>query len=140
MAQHSENKYTVTSKILDLQSRVLALETANKELRQWVEGALSTKINDAKNLIQDSIRIPVDGAPGRDGVDGRSIIGPQGPRGDVLIPNDSEVAASLLALRQKHARSLAAIQVALEANGKRKYSGMKAILDAELKTIEASLR
>jgi hypothetical protein len=134
------NVFTVNQRILDLQSRVLALETANKQLIQWVEGALSTKINDAKNIIQDSIRIPADG---KDGVDGVSITGQpgaKGDRGDCTIPNDSEVAAALHAIRQKHARCLAMLQAALEANGKRKHSGTKAVLDAELKTIEASLR
>jgi hypothetical protein len=125
MSQHSENKYTVTSKILDLQSRVLALETANKELRQWVEGALSTKINDAKNLIQDSIRIPVDGAPGRDGVDGRSIIGPQGPAGDITTYGPEELQQAVIALRIKlktlHATFLA--RLIEEIDGHKKGGG-----------------
>jgi hypothetical protein len=50
--------------------------------------------------------------PGPAGKDGQSIVGPagpQGPRGDCLIPNNSELAAAVIAYRQKHA----AIQASL---------------------------
>jgi hypothetical protein len=67
-------------------------------------------------------------------------IGETGERGDCLIPNDSEVAAALLALRQKHARFLAMLQEEMAANGKRQHNGLKKVLEGVLKTIESSLQ
>jgi hypothetical protein len=61
------------------------------------------------------------GPAGKDGIDGRSIVGPQGPkgdRGDCTIPNESELASALLALRKKHAKLLAKIKYDLELIGK----------------------
>jgi hypothetical protein len=141
MAPHSENKYTVGAKLSDLTSRVTSLEKENAELRTHLAGKLETLVNDARNIIQGQIKIPRDGKDGCNGVDGATgATGVKGDRGDCTIPNDSEVAAALLVIRQKHARALAMIQAALEANSKRKHSGAKVVLDAELKTIEASLR
>ena len=140
MGNTRENRFTVHQRLAASEARMTALEAENKQLRQWVLGELSTKINDAKNLIQDSIRIPVDGRNGRDGV---SIVGPAGPkgdRGDCLIPNDSEVAAALIALRQKHAAALARIQDALVKNSGRKHSGIKKVLEAELQLIASELK
>lgn len=83
------------------------------------------------------------GPAGKDGKDGQSIVGPAGPkgdRGDCLIPNDSEVAAALIALRQKHAAALARIQDALAKNSGRKHSGIKKVLEAELQLIASELK
>jgi hypothetical protein len=114
MAPHKDTKYTVNQRILDLQSRVLALETENKTLRTWVLGELATKINDAKNTIQGQIRIPQDGKDGRDGRDSNV----PGPRGDILYIGPAEVAAQIQILRTARARVQAAIYQALaEANG-----------------------
>ncbi len=93
------------------ENAIAELKKENAELRVHLKGALETAINDAKNVIQDSIRIPQDGRdglPGRDGVDGQSIVGPQGPRGDVLIPNESEAQAALKEARLNNARRHAA--------------------------------
>jgi hypothetical protein len=49
------------------------------------------------------------GADGKDGAPGA-----QGPRGDVLIPNESELAAAVIALRQRIARIQAAHLVEIE--------------------------
>jgi hypothetical protein len=52
--------------------------------------------------------------PGPAGKDGQAIVGPAGPqgtRGDVMIPNDSELAAAVIAYRQKHAKIQAALLV-----------------------------
>jgi len=121
MGNTRENRFTVHQRLAASEARLTALEAENKQLRQWVLGELTSKINDAKNVIQDSIRIPQDGAPGRDGrdgVDGQSIVGPQGPRGDVLIPNESEAQAALkearLKLAQRHAAFIAPIVRRLE--------------------------
>jgi hypothetical protein len=96
------------------ENAIAELKKENAELRVHLKGALETAINDAKNVIQDSIRIPQDGRdglPGRDGVDGQSIVGPQGPRGDVLIPNESEAQAALKEARLNNAKRHA-IQIA----------------------------
>jgi hypothetical protein len=93
------NKYGVANRLLLLENAVTELRKENKELRTHMVGALHTAINDAKNVIQDSIRVPVDGAPGRDGKDGGT--GPQGPPGDVLYIGPDEVAAEVKALRRK---------------------------------------
>jgi hypothetical protein len=98
------NKYGVHNRLNLLESRCTALEQQNAELRTHFWTALETKTNDLKNVIQDSIRIPVDGIPGkdgRDGVDGQSIVGPRGERGDVLIVSESQLAAAVIALRRK---------------------------------------
>jgi hypothetical protein len=111
MSAHNDSKYSVNSKISDLQARVLSLETANKNLLAFVESELQTRINDARNILRGQIRDGIDGAPGkdgRDGVDGQSIVGPQGPRGDVLIPNESEAQAALKEARLNNARRHAA--------------------------------
>jgi hypothetical protein len=105
------NKYTIHSRIAMAENAIAELKKENAELRVHLKGALETAINDAKNVIQDSIRIPQDGRdglPGRDGVDGQSIVGPQGPRGDVLIPNESEAQAALKEARLNNARRHAA--------------------------------
>lgn len=102
MPTHNDNKYTVHQRLADLTSRVTELEAENKRLRVHLAGELKTAVSDAKNVIQSSIRTPVDGkdgAPGRDGIDGG--VGPQGPRGDVLIPNETELQQAVIALRRK---------------------------------------
>jgi hypothetical protein len=108
------NKYTIHSRIAMAENAIAELKKENAELRTHLKGALETAVNDAKNVIQDSIRIPQDGRdglPGRDGVDGQSIVGPQGPRGDVLIPNESEAQAALKEARLNNAKRHA-IQIA----------------------------
>jgi hypothetical protein len=105
------NKFTVHTRLAMLENAVTELRKENTELRVHLAGKLETLVNDAKNVIQDSIRIPQDGAPGkdgRDGADGQSIVGPQGPRGDVLIPNESEAQAALKEARLNNARRHAA--------------------------------
>jgi hypothetical protein len=117
------NKFTVHGRIAALENAVTELRKENADLRTHLKGALQTAVNDAKNVIQSGIRIPVDGkdgAPGRDGVDGQSIVGPQGPRGEVLIPNESELAAVVITLRaemvRQRAKTLAAIYQAIIDN------------------------
>jgi hypothetical protein len=116
------NKYTVAGRLSVLESRCTALEQENSQLRAHLVGALQTAINDAANTIQSSqksdfrelqasIRIPQDGAPGRDGVDG--AVGPKGEAGDVLIVGESELAQAVTALRikikQQHAKFIAVL-------------------------------
>lgn len=127
---NGQNKYTVAQRLNILESRCTALEAENKELRTHLAGQLETKINDAKNLIQDSIRVPADGAPGRDGtngVDGQSIVGPQGPRGDVLIVGESELAQAVIGLRRKlkeqHAKFIAVLVEHAEGQKKGTWVG-----------------
>lgn len=96
---HNDNKYTVHQRLADLTSRVTELEAENKKLRVHLVGALQTAVNDAKNVIQDSIRVPVDGKDGRDGVTGPQ--GENGGRGDVLIPNETELQQAVIGLRRK---------------------------------------
>lgn len=132
----ADNKYSVNAKLLDLASRLTALEAENKALRTHLWGALETKANDLRHVIQDSIRVPVDGKDGKDGANGVSITGPQGVKGACLVPNDSEIAAALLGYRKKHAAILAKILELQEQNGRRPHSGMKATLAAILKIIE----
>ncbi len=64
------NKFTVHTRIAMLENAVTELKKENSELRVHLKGALETAVNDAKNTIQDSIRIPQDGRDGREGVDG----------------------------------------------------------------------
>jgi len=112
----NSTKYTVNARLSDLQSRVLALEAENKELRTHLAGQLETKINDAKNLIQDSIRVPADG---RDGRDGRDSTVP-GPRGEVLYVGPEELQAAVIDARRKlkehHAGVIAILIESIEAS------------------------
>jgi hypothetical protein len=81
------------------------------------------------------------GPAGKDGIDGQSIVGPQGPkgdRGDCTIPNDSEVASALLALRKKHAALLAKIKYDLELIGK-SHGGLNQGLKIVLQGIQRDL-
>jgi hypothetical protein len=81
------------------------------------------------------------GPAGKDGIDGQSIVGPQGPqgdRGDCAIPNESEVASALLALRKKHARLLAKIKYDLELIGK-SHGGLNQGLKMALQGIQRDL-
>jgi hypothetical protein len=133
----NDNKYSVNSKISDLQARVLSLETANKELRVHLWGALETKANDLKHVIQDSIRVPLDGRNGIDGANGATgQQGIQGVPGDVTYITPAEVAAQVQALRLKLAKWQAAIQFAYEQNYGTKHSGLKIAIDNVLKAIE----
>jgi hypothetical protein len=145
MPSHSDNKYTINSKILDLQSRVLALETANKELKLWLLGELQTRINDSQNVIQGAqesdfreLKASVkNGVDGRNGVDGAT--GPQGAQGvpgDVTYITPVEVEAQVQALRLKLAKWQAAVQFAYEQNYGTKHRGLKVAIDSILKTIE----
>jgi hypothetical protein len=61
------------------------------------------------------------GDTGAQGPKGDTIVGPRGEkgdRGDVLIPNESELAAEVLALRQQRARLQAVFILAAERNEK----------------------
>jgi hypothetical protein len=109
MSTHRDNKYSVNARLSELTSRVTALEAENKELRVHLAGQLETKINDAKHLIQASIRIPQDGKDGRDGRD--SVV--PGPRGDITVYGPEELKATVLELRRKlkeqHAKFIAVL-------------------------------
>jgi hypothetical protein len=143
---NGQNKYTVAQRLNILESRCTALEAENKELRTHLAGQLETKINDAKNLIQDSIRVPADGAPGRDGtngVDGQSIVGPQGPRGDACVIGSAEMAAAVIELRRKlkehHAAVIARLIEGIEANRRPGSSGAARILATHLEMIKRDI-
>jgi hypothetical protein len=113
---NGQNKYTVAQRLNALESRCTALEAENKELRLHLAGHLETKINDAKNLIQDSIRVPADG---RDGRDGRDSTVP-GPRGAVLYVGPEEMQQAVTDARRKlkehNATFLAHLIEGIEAN------------------------
>ncbi len=124
------NKYTVHTRLGLLENAVTELKKENAELRVHLAGKLETLVNDAKNTIQDSIRIPVDGAPGkdgRDGVDGQSIVGPKGDTGDVLVIPESEMAKAVIALRIKlkehHAAVIAVLVEHVEGQKKGTWVG-----------------
>lgn len=128
----AENKYTVNARILDLQSRVHSLEKENKQLRLWVNGELTNKINDARNILRGQIRDGVDGRDGRDGVDGQSIVGPQGPKGEsgdvqyLNLADKKEVLAYVKANRrlvlEHHARVIESIDRHINDNSKNSSS------------------
>lgn len=135
--------------ILGNPDRIIALENAVKELRRetaelrvHLAGTLQTAINDAKHDIQASIRVPKDGAPGRDGIDGKpgeSIIGPQVLAGSITVIGDAELRAAVNVLRQKQIKWLAAIAHAREQNGQRPTS-QRVLIEAILAKIEVDSR
>jgi hypothetical protein len=133
----ANNVYAVNGRLSQLENAVAELKKENAELRTHLWGALETKANDLKHVIQDSIRTPVDGKDGRSGVDGAT--GPQGAkgeRGDVLVPNETELQQAVQELRLKLARWQAAIQFAHEQNSGQTHRGLKAAIAATLKAIE----
>jgi hypothetical protein len=151
MGNTRENRFTVHQRLASSEARLTALEAENKQLRQWVLGELTSKINDAKNTIEDSIRVPQDGKdglPGRDGVDGQTIVGPKGDTGDVLIIPESAMAKAVLDLRrelkEKHAATIAVIverleyekSAGIEGNGAWLHRHFAQILESLMKDIE----
>jgi hypothetical protein len=151
---NGQNKYTVAQRLNVLESRCTALEQENSQLRAHLAGALQTAINDAANTIQSSqksdfrelqasIRIPQDGAPGRDGVDGQSIVGPKGDAGDVLVIPESELAQAVLDLRRKlkeqHATFIARLIEGIEANRRPESNHLARILATHLETIKTAI-
>ena len=133
MATH-DPKYTVQTRLANLTSRVTELEAENKRLRVHLAGELKTAISDAKNIIQDSIRVPQDGTPGRDGRD--STV--PGPRGDVLFIGPAEVEAAVAAVRKElltqRAKYLGAIEQALADSGG--TSGAHQLIRARLQRVK----
>jgi hypothetical protein len=104
------NKYTVHTRLAMAENAIAELKKENAELRVHLAGKLETLVNDAKNVIQDSIRVPQDGKDGRDGVDGAT--GPQGIQGragDVLVVGETECARAVIALRRKLVEQHAAV-------------------------------
>jgi hypothetical protein len=131
--------YTVNGRLAQLENAVTELRKENAELRVHLKGALQTAINDAKHVIQDSIRVPADGKDGHDGRDGQSIVGPQGergPAGDITIYGNDELREAVNVLRLKLARWQAAVQFAYEQNTGRTHKGLQSAIDATLRTIE----
>jgi hypothetical protein len=124
------NKYGVHNRLALLENAVTELRNENAALRTHLAGKLETLVNDAKNIIQDSIRIPQDGAPGkdgRDGVDGQSIVGPRGEAGGVTVIPESEMAQAVVAMRRKlkerHAAVIAALVEHAEGHKKGTWVG-----------------
>jgi hypothetical protein len=90
------------------------------------------------------------GAPGRDGKDGAqgpagrdgkdsTVPGPQGPkgdRGDCLVPNESELAAAVIELRQQKARAQAAFLQGLNEAGSIQHAGARAMVIARLNEVK----
>jgi hypothetical protein len=124
----NQTKYGVHNRLAGLENAVTELKAENANLRVHLKGALETAVNDAKNLIQDSIRVPLDGKDGRNGVDGAT--GPQGAQGvpgDVLIPNEIELQQAVIDLRTKlkeqHAKFIAVLVERAEGEKKGTWVG-----------------
>ena len=144
------NKFTVHTRIAMLENAVTELKKENSELRVHLKGALETAVNDAKNTIQDSIRIPQDGRDGREGVDGvdgaTGATGPVGPAGDVLYIGPDELFVEVKKLRraivERHAAYIARIVHNIEVLGRpehqsNSYRHFRSLLQDLLRDIEA---
>jgi len=105
MAQHSENKYSVNSKLAALQTRVTELESALRALRIVL-------LADLQNYLDQHCH-GQNGADGKNGVDGQSITGPQGPAGDITVYGDAELQAAVIKLRTELIQQRARFQAAL---------------------------
>ncbi len=135
----SHNKFTVGTRLVDLENAVKELRRENNELRTHLGGQLTNLVKEATSTIQASLRIPRDGAPGaagRDGIDGQSIKGDKGERGDVCYVTSAEVTAQVQELRLKLAKWQAAVQFQYEQNTGRTHRGLQSVINSVLKTIE----
>lgn len=131
---HNSTKYSVNSRISALQNAVTELQNENKNLRVHLAGELKTAISDAKNVIQGSIRVPVDGKDGVDGTQGPQ--GERGPAGSVLFIGPDEVQAQVQILRQALVKWQSALQLAYSQNAGTKHRGLQAAINGVLKQIE----
>ena len=127
MGNTRENRFTVHQRLAASEARLTALEQENAQLRAWVLGTVASQINDAANTIQSAqsadfrdLQVGIGKAFGelkasvKNGVDGKDgAPGERGPRGDVLIPNESEAHAALKEARlnnvKRHAIQIARI-------------------------------
>ena len=128
-----------------MQVDIKKLKKENAELRVHLAGKLETLVNDAKNVIQDSIRIPQDGAPGKDGRDGvDGAPGPRGEAGSLTVIPESEMAQAVLDLRrelkEKHAAKIAVIVERLEYEKSAGIEGNGAWLHRHFAQILESLK
>ena len=120
--QHQQ--FTVHTRIAMLENAVTELKKENSELSVHLKGALETAVNDAKNTIQDSIRIPQDGRDGREGVDGAT--GATGPVGTGWRRRPASVPMNCLwkskklrrAIVERHAANIARIVHNIEVLGR----------------------
>jgi len=137
------NKYTIHTRLAMAENAIADLKKENAELRVHLAGKLETLVNDAKNTIQDSIRIPQDGRDGRDGV---GATGPQGERGDVLYIGPDELFVEVKKLRraivERHAAYIARIVHNIEVLGRPEhqstsYRHFRSLLQDLLRDIEA---
>jgi hypothetical protein len=127
------------------ENAIAELKKENAELRVHLAGKLETLVNDAKNVIQDSIRIPQDGAPGKDGRDGvDGAPGPRGEAGSLTVIPESEMAQAVLDLRrelkEKHAAKIAVIVERLEYEKSAGIEGNGAWLHRHFAQILESLK
>jgi hypothetical protein len=129
---HNVNKYSVNSRLNAHDAQLLALDKAIKSVvlspgPQGKQGQTGASGADGRN-----------GNPGRDGRDGKDscVPGPQGPRGDITIVGDTELAAAVAQLRAEKARAQAAFLIAIDENSKRPHSGLKRVLTAILDTLK----
>jgi len=139
------NKYTIHTRLAMAENAIAELKKENAELRVHLAGKLETLVNDAKNVIQDSIRIPQDGAPGKDGRDGvDGAPGPRGEAGSVTVIPESEMARAVLDLRrelkEKHAAKIAVIVERLEYEKSAGIEGNGAWLHRHFAQILESLK
>lgn len=96
----SHNKFSVGTRLVELENAVTELRRENRELRTHLGGQLQNLVKDATSTIQASLRIPKDGVDGKPGADGVSIKGDKGDPGDVLWLNAADHADVLAYVRQ----------------------------------------
>lgn len=142
MSTHDTTKYSVNSRIAALQNAVTELQKENKELRAHLGAQLANLVKDATSTIQASLRIPQDGAPGRNGSDCtcREVKGDKGDAGDITVVGDAGLHAAVTALKLKLAKFQAAILFAAEQNGSTKHQGLRKAVELTLKGIEHRAR
>src|SRR5208337_3799877 len=141
--------FGVQNRLSLLENALTELKKENAELRTHLAGKLETLVNDAKNTIQDSIRVPQDGKdglPGRDGADGRdgeSIKGDRGEQGDVVVIGETELAKEVIRLRiklkEQHAAFLARLIEVIEANRGPNSSSSARILATHMEGIKKEI-
>lgn len=120
-------------RVNDVESELTKLRAELAQYRGALRSELLSAISDSKNVIQDSIRVPQDGAPGKDGAKGDTgATGAAGRDADVSIVGDPELVAAVGKLKAEKASVQAAFLLQVDRASKVGHAGLRKVLQQAL--------